>query len=513
MVRRITLSTSRSSSDQLRSASCRVSFSDRGWFLIRKKRSKLRSHISSSKRSRVLPAATTSSIHWRIWPRRNSERISRSGRAASCAMSRIIDPRHTTAPLLVAAAACAMLQAGHGRTGPGPSSSIRRSWTSTSGWPAAAASCTACTPSPGAWTASPSPTACWPWSARPPATSPGVARAEVVAQVDSHERPWWSAPAAAALHGGRAQGGGGRPRREAARGRPGPARRPCPERVLPITIERGGTLFGWVLLVDPPPLSDDTRDLLDVLAGQAATTLHNFELLQDRIRSERLTTVGRMISTIVHDFRNPMTSIRGYAAMIEEMDIGPARRKECAHLVLEETERMSAMIDEILEFTSGGTPRLRRKRIARRGPGGQAAAPGRPGPGERGVTFRGRARLPRHRDRRRGPHGARAPEHRHQRGGRDAVGGHAHRAVARARRARRARAAGHRPRHRARAAAADLRAVLHPRQAARRRPGHGHHAQDRRGPRRAHRLHERARPGHRFTIALPGDAPQRRGPR
>jgi signal transduction histidine kinase len=122
-------------------------------------------------------------------------------------------------------------------------------------------------------------------------------------------------------------------------------------------------LFGWLFLADPPPLSEDTRELLGVLAGLAATTLHNFELLEERIRSERLTMVGRMISTIIHDFRNPMTSIRGYAAMIQDMDIGPVRRKECAKLVLEETDRMSAMIDEILEFTGGGTPRLRRKRV------------------------------------------------------------------------------------------------------------------------------------------------------
>jgi signal transduction histidine kinase len=191
----------------------------------------------------------------------------------------------------------------------------------------------------------------------------GVARAEVVAQVDSHERPWWSAPAAppftvdvrkkveAVLGAKRARTASSLPA-------------VLPENILPVAIEHGGTLFGWVLLVDPPALSEDTRDLLDVLAGQAATTLHNLELLQDRIRSDRLTTIGRMISTIVHDFRNPMTSIRGYAAMIEEMDIGPDRRKECARSVLEETARMSAMIDEILEFTSGGTPRLRRKRIA-----------------------------------------------------------------------------------------------------------------------------------------------------
>ena len=190
----------------------------------------------------------------------------------------------------------------------------------------------------------------------------GRARAEVVAQVDTHERPWWSAPASPPFtvevrKSVEAVLGDHRSRRST--GVPAV----LPPGVLPITIERAGALFGWVLLVAPPPLSDDTRELLGVLAGLAATTLHNFELLQERIRSERLTTVGRMISTIVHDFRNPMTSIRGYASMIEELDIGPARRKECARLVLEETARMSAMIDEILEFTSGGTPRLRRKRV------------------------------------------------------------------------------------------------------------------------------------------------------
>jgi signal transduction histidine kinase len=215
----------------------------------------------------------------------------------------------------------------------------------------------------------------------------GVARAEVVAQVGTHERPWWSAPAAAPFsvevrQAIEADLGGFRSRKTT--GLPAG----LPAQVLPITIERSGELLGWVLFVDPPPLSTDTRDLLDVLAGLAATTLHNFELLQDRIRSERLTTVGRMISTIVHDFRNPMTSIRGYAAMIEEMDIGPARRKECAHLVLEETERMSAMIDEILEFTSGGTPRLRRKRIAMPDLIARMQRLVEPDLGERSIVFR-----------------------------------------------------------------------------------------------------------------------------
>src|SRR5437867_2972710 len=91
-VRRMTLSTRRSSSDQLRRASCRISLPERGWFLMRKNRSKLRSHISSSNRSRVLPEATMRSIHWRIWPRRNSEGSSRSREGVSGPKSSLDDP-------------------------------------------------------------------------------------------------------------------------------------------------------------------------------------------------------------------------------------------------------------------------------------------------------------------------------------------------------------------------------------------------------------------------------------
>ncbi|HET7747105.1 MAG TPA: ATP-binding protein [Vicinamibacteria bacterium] len=191
----------------------------------------------------------------------------------------------------------------------------------------------------------------------------GAARAEVVAQVDTHERPWWSAPAAPPFtvevrRAVEAQLG----RHRAERSSGVPAR--VPAGALPVPIEHAGALFGWVFLLDPPPFPPDTHDLLTVLTGQAATTLHNLELINEAVRTERLSTIGRMLSSIVHDFRNPMTSIRGYAAVIEEMDIGPDRRKRYAHLVVEETDRMTAMIDELLEFTRGGGAPLNRRLVA-----------------------------------------------------------------------------------------------------------------------------------------------------
>src|SRR4051812_1198913 len=112
-VRRMTLSTRRSSSDQLRRASCLVSFSERGWFLMRKKRSKLRSHISSSNSSRVLPAATTASIHSRNWPRRKSGRAPLSAAGSSSAEASDIDADYSARPIPshpVAAARADVLQ-------------------------------------------------------------------------------------------------------------------------------------------------------------------------------------------------------------------------------------------------------------------------------------------------------------------------------------------------------------------------------------------------------------------
>jgi signal transduction histidine kinase len=190
----------------------------------------------------------------------------------------------------------------------------------------------------------------------------GAEQAQAVAQIGSRDRPWWSSPAAAPFTIERRkalEGELGRRRAEGAVALPSE----LPEGARAVTVSHGGVLFGWIFLAGGAEPSPETHGLLTILSGQAATTLRNIQLLEERLGSERLTTIGRMISTIVHDFRNPMTAIRGYAAMIEEADIGPARRKQCARLVVEEADRLNGMIDEILEFTRGGPSPLKRREV------------------------------------------------------------------------------------------------------------------------------------------------------
>jgi signal transduction histidine kinase len=190
----------------------------------------------------------------------------------------------------------------------------------------------------------------------------GAEQAQVVAQIGSRERPWWSSPAAPPFTIERRkalEAELGRRRAEPAVALPSE----LPEATRAVTVAHGGALFGWIFLAGGGEPSPDTHGLLSILASQAATTLRNIQLLEERLESERLSTIGRMISTIVHDFRNPMTAIRGYASMIEEVELGPERRKQCAHLVVEETDRLNGMIDEILEFTRGGPSRLKRRPV------------------------------------------------------------------------------------------------------------------------------------------------------
>ncbi|PYQ07948.1 MAG: hypothetical protein DMF83_08080 [Acidobacteria bacterium] len=129
-----------------------------------------------------------------------------------------------------------------------------------------------------------------------------------------------------------------------------------------ISLEHGRRLFGWLLLPDGAEPALDTREFLSILAGQAAAALHHMELLEERVRGDRLATIGRMIATIVHDFRNPMTAIKGYGSLLEE-DLSAERRRQYARLVLEETDRLGGMIEEILDFTRGERTILRPRAV------------------------------------------------------------------------------------------------------------------------------------------------------
>lgn len=138
----------------------------------------------------------------------------------------------------------------------------------------------------------------------------------------------------------------------------GPDEEAWPPDLAALPLRQGNRLFGYILLPDAADIDTDAREALAILADQTAASLENVRLVEDRLASERLSAIGRMISALAHDLRNPMTAIKGYAGMFEDFDLPRERERDCGRLIREECDRMSAMIEEVLEFSRGAGIRL-----------------------------------------------------------------------------------------------------------------------------------------------------------
>ena len=75
------------------------------------------------------------------------------------------------------------------------------------------------------------------------------------------------------------------------------------------------------------PLRRREARLLSALAARAALVLENHLYLRELVSIERVAALGTMASMLAHDFRTPMTVIRGYAELISgEADTDVVRK-------------------------------------------------------------------------------------------------------------------------------------------------------------------------------------------
>ncbi len=70
-------------------------------------------------------------------------------------------------------------------------------------------------------------------------------------------------------------------------------------------------------------------------------------------KSSRIELVGRMTSMIVHDLKNPISSIIGFAELADDSDIGKETRSGYLKTIEIEAYRLSDMSHDILDFVKG----------------------------------------------------------------------------------------------------------------------------------------------------------------
>jgi signal transduction histidine kinase len=111
---------------------------------------------------------------------------------------------------------------------------------------------------------------------------------------------------------------------------------------------------------DGRAFDDDDVELLRLIAANFCTAVRLFRSRVRREREERLSTIGSLLSSVVHDLKSPMAVISGCVQMLTQAD-DPKKRKEYGELVMKQFDLIAAMQREVLEFARGERRVLVRK--------------------------------------------------------------------------------------------------------------------------------------------------------
>lgn len=106
---------------------------------------------------------------------------------------------------------------------------------------------------------------------------------------------------------------------------------------------------------------DGNSQVLEIVGQKMVRALEIHQLRENLLRQERLSTIGQMMSTIVHDLRSPINSIYGFTELLTAEGTSANEIREYTDIILQEIQLLSKMIREILDFAKGRTVILPRK--------------------------------------------------------------------------------------------------------------------------------------------------------
>lgn len=107
--------------------------------------------------------------------------------------------------------------------------------------------------------------------------------------------------------------------------------------------------FRFVMHAAPAELS---MNFMRAVAGRLRRS--NSHFIEEMIRNERLSLLGRMSSSIIHDFKNPMATILFACQMIERKSKDPQMARFTT-IIDGAVEQMAGMTQELLEYSRGVT--------------------------------------------------------------------------------------------------------------------------------------------------------------
>ncbi|ORC37740.1 histidine kinase [Marispirochaeta aestuarii] len=82
--------------------------------------------------------------------------------------------------------------------------------------------------------------------------------------------------------------------------------------------------------------------------------LKELQEAQDQlIQQERLSNLGKFSSMILHDIRNPISIVQGYAEILKRSEELPQKHREYVENIMSESERLAGLANEFLDYSRG----------------------------------------------------------------------------------------------------------------------------------------------------------------
>lgn len=123
-----------------------------------------------------------------------------------------------------------------------------------------------------------------------------------------------------------------------------------------VPIQIGPDVIGVLELYNKSDKNDYFKEtdmiLLGSLIGQISRTIETFQLKEEKIKADRLSSIGNMMSTIVHDLRTPMNNIYGFVDLLQEEEDAEVR-KEYSDIVIQQIKFLTNMTTDVLDFAKG----------------------------------------------------------------------------------------------------------------------------------------------------------------
>jgi PAS domain S-box-containing protein len=97
------------------------------------------------------------------------------------------------------------------------------------------------------------------------------------------------------------------------------------------------------------PMRDEQNTVNNVVV--VMTDITDAALLQAKLaHSEKMATIGRLVSGVAHEVNNPLAAILGFTDLLLENPEVPASAREDLQIILQETQRTKVIVQDLLSF-------------------------------------------------------------------------------------------------------------------------------------------------------------------